>query len=247
MSQAYFVSDIHLSDSTGPNAQIFLRLLDQLRVPGNATHLFLVGDIFDLWIGSHEYFEEKFSTVVKAIEAVAAAGVEVHFFEGNHDFHLKDYWSDESPIKVHTDEAYFDLAGKRVRVEHGDMINPEDHGYLFLRWFLRTPVMKFLSLNLPSTLVKTIGERASKASRYHTSTAKELPETQIKALIHEHAVEVYREEPFDLIISGHVHVFDDALIPVSGLEIRSVNLGSWYGKKKAFVLTDAKAEFIDLV
>ena len=215
-------------------------------MPGKATHLFLVGDIFDLWIGRHEYFEEKFLNVVKAIEAVAAAGVEVHFFEGNHDFHLKDYWPDEAPIKVHADKAYFDLAGKRVRVEHGDLINPEDHGYLFLRWFLRTPVLKFLSLHLPSALVKTIGERASRASRHHTSTAKELPEARIKTLIHEHAVEVYREEPFDLIISGHVHVFDDVLIPVSGIEIRSVNLGSWYGKKKAFVLTDAKAEFVEL-
>ena len=260
MDCAYFVSDIHLSDSSGPNALVFLNLLASLRSKALAkaadapTHLFLVGDIFDLWIGSHEYFAEKFAVVIEAIEAVAKAGVEVHFFEGNHDFHLHDYWPEnaakgaaDSLIKVHSDEAYFDLAGQRVRVEHGDLINPDDHGYLFLRWFLRTPVMKFLALNLPSTVVKTIGERASRASRHHTSTSKELPEAKIKNLIHEHAIEVYREEPFDLIISGHVHVVDDALIPVSGIEIRSVNLGSWYGKKMAFVLTDTKASFIDLV
>ncbi len=245
MSRAYFVSDIHLYDSASPDALALIRFMGQLKSKG-ATHFFLVGDIFDLWVGGHEYFLRKFGPIVEAIRSLRTEGIEVHFFEGNHDFHLKGFWQDEIGIQVHSEAAYFEIAGRTVRVEHGDLINPDDHGYLFVRWFLRSAGMKFLALNRPSKVVQKIGERASRASRHYTSTAKELPVEKIKSLIRSHAEEAYREAPFDLIISGHVHVVDDITFPASGLEVRSVNLGSWFDRPRAFVLDETKAEFIEV-
>jgi UDP-2,3-diacylglucosamine hydrolase len=245
VTKAYFLSDIHLSDSTSDDAKVLLHFLSGLKAEG-ATHLFLVGDIFDLWVGGHEYFREKFAPVVETLRKLVQQGIEVHFFEGNHDFHLAKFWSKEVGASVHSDAEIFDLAGQTVRVEHGDLINPEDHGYLFLRWFLRTPVLRFLSLNLPSSLVKQIGERSSRASRHYTSTAKELPVERIKSLIRTYAAHVFRDDPFDLIISGHVHVQDDTTFSAGGLEVRSVNLGSWFGGRRVFVLTENSGEFRSL-
>jgi UDP-2,3-diacylglucosamine hydrolase len=245
VTKAYFLSDIHLSDSTSEDAQVLLRLLENLPAEG-ATHLFLVGDIFDLWVGSHDYFRDKFAPIVEAIRKLVQQGVEVHFFEGNHDFHLSRFWSEEVGAIVHSDAEIFDLAGQTVRIEHGDLINPQDHGYLFLRWLLRTPVLRFLSVNLPASMVRSIGERSSQASRHYTSTAKELPVEKIKSLIRSYAENVFRDDPFDLIISGHVHVHDDATFSAGGLEVRSVNLGSWYDERKIFVLTESSGEFRSL-
>ncbi len=245
MTCAYFVSDIHLTSSDEPNARALLALLEKLRSDAlggsgeKPTHLFLVGDIFDLWIGSHEYFVQKFGPVIRAIRAVVDAGVTVHFFEGNHDLHLKKFWQDKLGVQVHSDAEIFELAGKTVRVEHGDLINPDDKGYLFLRSFLRTSAMRALALNLPSRVVAAIGERASRASRSYTSTAKELPVDKIRRLIRTHAERVFREKPFDLIITGHVHVVDDVTFPASGRDVRSINLGSWYDGPKAFVVSDS--------
>lgn len=258
MTCAYFVSDLHLHSADEPNSRVFLKFLDRLIAEATAnkntgaeanptpTHLFLVGDIFDLWIGGHGYFVEKFAPVVSAIRRLVEVGVEVHFFEGNHDLHLSRYWENEIGVQVHPGAEFFELAGQVVRVEHGDLMNPEDRGYLFLRRFLRTSAMRYLALNLPSSAVAAIGKRASRASRAYTSGAKELPVDRIRALIRQHAESAFAERPFDLIVSGHVHVKDDYSFSASGRAVKSVNLGSWYQPPCAFVLSEGGSEFVEL-
>lgn len=250
---AYFVSDLHLKSPEDRNTQVFrgflASLLKNAQSAGTSerpTHLFLVGDIFDLWIGGHDYFVRSFSDIVELIRSLVANGVEVHFFEGNHDLHLAPFWRDKLGVQVHTEARYFELGGQVVRVEHGDQMNPDDKGYLFLRWFLRTPVMKTAALRLPSAIVSAIGERASRASRNYTSTAKELSDERIRSIIRKHVEKTYRERAFDLLISGHVHVRDDQRLEIDGKKIRSVNLGSWFDEPKAFELTPERAEFISV-
>jgi UDP-2,3-diacylglucosamine hydrolase len=55
-----------------------------------------------------------------------------------------------------------------------------------------------------------------------------------------------QEEPFDLIITGHVHVRDDHVFESGGRQVRSVNLGSWADGPCAFRITDTVQEFIQL-
>ena len=250
MTNAYFVSDLHLRDSEDAKTLVFLRFLESLAenkdVTTRATHLFLVGDIFDLWVGGHDYFRKKFEKVVSAIRKVHDAGIEVHFFEGNHDLHLEIFWAQELGLKVHADSAYFQLAGQTVRVEHGDLINPDDRGYLFLRGLLRNPIVKTLALHLPGRLVTQIGERASGASREYTSTVKGLQKDEIRQLIRRHAEVVFKKKPFDLLISGHVHIRDDIELDIEGRKFRSVNLGSWFDAPGAFFISEAEARFIEL-
>lgn len=249
-TRAYFVSDLHLTSSDDPRTRTFLKFLRDLHSASSAgespTHLFLVGDIFDLWIGSHEYFVARFREVVEAIRLLVSDGVEVHYFEGNHDLHLKKFWQDEVGARVHENEAEFELAGQRVRIEHGDLINPDDKGYLFLRKFLRSRGMTSIALGLPSKIVSAIGERASRASRDYTSHAKKLPEEKIRNLIRTHAENVARMSRFDVIVTGHVHVRDDLEIDIGARKIRSVNLGSWFQDTKAFVIDDVGGRFVDV-
>src|SRR5689334_4808271 len=107
MSCAYFVSDLHLTDPSDSKSKLFVRFLDDLLAQSRGgvgekpTHLFLVGDIFDLWIGSHDYFRQTFSEVVEAVSRLVQAGLQVHFFEGNHDLYLKTFWHDQLGVVVH--------------------------------------------------------------------------------------------------------------------------------------------------
>jgi UDP-2,3-diacylglucosamine hydrolase len=224
--RAYFVSDLHLKSPDEPRTKAFVAWLRALPTE-SPSHVFLVGDIFDLWIGSHSYFVERFTEVVEAIRGLRAAGIEVHFFEGNHDLHLTRFWEDELGVKVHADARTFELAGTRVRVEHGDLINPNDRGYLFLRWFLRTPLMTTLALHLPSRVVKWIGEKASGVSRSYHPAPDPARAERIRRLVRTHAERVSQTESFDLVITGHVHVRDDHQFEASGRQVRSINLGSW--------------------
>lgn len=251
---AYFVSDIHIKDESEPSARAFISfardLLErrQIGAAGAPTHLFLVGDIFDLWVGGHEYFRNRFESIVDVLRSLVRAGVKVHYFEGNHDLHLHDFWQTEIGVEVHEDEEYFELGRYAVRVEHGDRINPDDRGYLFLRWLLRTAPMKNLACGLPSKIVAAIGARASRASRGYTSAtgAKAMASDRVIELIREHARLCYLEKPFDLMIAGHVHIRDDFTFETSTGSARSVNLGSWFDGARAFLLSNERAEFIEL-
>ena len=208
-AKAVFVSDLHLVSSDDEKTKTFVRFLTQLLNETQSgsneslTHLFLVGDIFDLWVGAHDYFVDRFQDVVDVISRLVRAGVAVHYFEGNHDLHLTKFWKQVVGAQVHPDSGEFEINGLQVRVEHGDLINPDDSGYLFLRKFLRSKPMKFLSLNLPDRAVKAIGERASSASRDYTSNAKGKPQEEIRTLIRTHAEQQFNQKPFDMIITGH--------------------------------------------
>ena len=93
MIKAWFISDIHLKNEQESNSEKLLLFLHSLENgQRQASHLFLVGDIFDLWIHNHSYFIEKFPKIVNAIRVVVKKGIEVHYFEGNHDLYLKKYW-----------------------------------------------------------------------------------------------------------------------------------------------------------
>jgi len=57
--KALFVSDIHIIDFKEPRGLLFLNLLKRLKGYHDLTHLFLVGDIFDLWIANQSLFYQS--------------------------------------------------------------------------------------------------------------------------------------------------------------------------------------------
>lgn len=212
--KAYFLSDIHLKRIDEPRAQKLLSFLKTLEADTELTHIFLVGDIFDLWISDHAYFVNKFAPIIEQLKSLRQRGVELHYFEGNHDLYLDRFWENQIGAKVHRNWAVFDLSGLRVRVEHGDLIDPDDHGYRFLRWFLRTPVITWAAHHLHEKLVAQIGEKASRVSRTYTSETKTISKEEAINKIRRHAEALATSESLDFIISGHLHVRDD--VKVSG-------------------------------
>ncbi len=208
--------------------------------------MFLVGDIFDLWIHNHRYFVDKFPKIVNAIRAVVARGIEVHYFEGNHDLYLKKFWQQEVGVKVHDGPEFFKLGSYRIRVEHGDLMNPNDKGYLFLKGVLQSSPVSFIAKNLPGPAVSWIGERASRASRHYTSHQKKMHEEQVTSFMHEYADKVIDARPFDYLITGHTHVRDVYEFNHSGEQVFAINLGSWFDDQKALLLNEEGYQFKEL-
>jgi UDP-2,3-diacylglucosamine hydrolase len=222
VGRSLFVSDIHISSKEDPKYKLFSEFLDHCATI-QLDHLFLVGDIFDLWVADRSYFVENFHGIPERLTRLKGMGVEIHYFEGNHDLDLKLYWQEQLGFDVHENAAYFKLGPLQTRVEHGDQMDPEDKGYLFLRWFLRTPPLKSLGRNLPNQMVKWIGTRASHASRDYTTNVKSATDDQSREKVRKHAAQAYQERPFDLFVSGHLHVREDSQQD----HFRCINLGTW--------------------
>lgn len=242
--KAYFVSDIHLRDEGKNKGPIFLNFLKTL--PEDTTHLVLLGDIFDLWIGKHEFFEEKFKNTIASLNSLKKRGVEIHYFEGNHDIHLTKFWNQTLGFFVHKNEYFFNFGGKIIRAEHGDKMNPLDKGYFFLRWLLRTRPLEFLAYNMPGEIVSWIGNNSSKLSRVYTDRLNQKYKDKVTQLTRDYAQKIYNLKPFDLFICGHTHVEDSFVFIINNKSVKSVNLGSWLDKPKAFMLTDSEEAIISV-
>jgi UDP-2,3-diacylglucosamine hydrolase len=246
MLRAYFVSDIHITSPESPRARLFLSFLKALSGDSNVTHLYLLGDIFDLWVADHDFFVNRYREIVDEIARLRSEGVEISYFEGNHDLHLRHFWADQLGLAVHDGPAKVRLGETAVRLEHGDQMDPDDRGYRFLRWFLRTLPVRFLVCRLPGSLIRRIGDRASATSRTYTSSAKSIEPVTAIDKIHVHARKAFAEEPFGLIVTGHVHVRDDSRIVTETGAFRSVNLGSWLDAPCYFKIDEGEGRFYEL-
>lgn len=241
--RAIFLSDIHLRGAQDSRLGLFIQRLDEEIAVGSLTQLYLLGDIFDLWVGAHQHFIHEYAELLGRLAKLREMGVEIHYFEGNHDLHLAGYWREQLGAIVHVEGVIVDLAGLRVRIEHGDQMNPDDRGYLRLRAFLRTPFMAWAAYALPGSVTEAIGRSMSRASRKWTASPVMFrDETQIRSIIVEHARRAWADEEFDVLIAGHVHVRLDEQLPLgtSNKNVRVINLGCWPGADRRSRIQDVQ-------
>jgi UDP-2,3-diacylglucosamine hydrolase len=244
--KAWFVSDIHIKQADDESALLFRKFLYSLGRSRDATHLFLVGDIFDLWVGGSDYFFSKFRVLADEISYLKDRNIEVHYFEGNHDVHIDQFWKNKG-VKVWTGSKLFKLGDWKVVVEHGDFINPNDKVYLRYLEIIRKSPIRFLALNLPGFFWDQIGSYASKKSRKISSKKREVNQDFLRELLRNFAKEKSKKYDFDYIITGHIHVKDEYLFnKASGRKVHSVNLGSWLQQPVAYCLDDFGGSFEEL-
>ncbi len=246
--EAWFLSDIHLKSAEERNGQILLRFLRSLEEhEPKQIHLFLLGDIFDLWIGGHTHFANKFPDITKSLSNLRSKGARVTYIEGNHDVHIEGYFQKQLGLEVHVEAQHYLIDGVRVRCEHGDLINLNDQAYIRYRSIIRNPFVKPLGELIPGFVWDYIGNQASKKSRERSGHYRAQNEDNLIQMIRLHAERVHKEKPFDFIISGHMHVFDDVTIDIKGKKVRSVNLGSWFENQvKVFCLKDGQGQWVEL-
>ncbi|MBK7962081.1 MAG: hypothetical protein IPK04_13320 [Bdellovibrionales bacterium] len=65
-------------------------------------------------------------------------------------------------------------------------------------------------------------------------------------MIRHHARRAYEEAPFDLIVTGHMHVKDDFEFHVGSRKIRSINLGSWFNGTQILRMVDGHLDWLTL-
>lgn len=228
MTCSYFLSDIHIKSSQDEKYKVLDKFLSSTFFldPGD---IYLVGDIFDLWVSDHSVFTKQYHSVIQSLKTIKSAGYQIYYFEGNHDLHLKKFWQDHLGFKVISDILYTEIGNKIFRIEHGDLINIQDKDYLKLRAFLRNPYMTFLAHHVSGYFWNFIGKKWSHQSRRQSASYLENKKNDVIAMIREYANKTHVTKKFDYIITGHMHVFDDFIFESENQsKVRSINLGSWF-------------------
>lgn len=159
--RALFVSDIHLSAERPERTRAFLAFLEH--PARGASDLYLLGDLFDLWIGDTS--EPLAYTVCAALAQLSRAGTRLWLMPGNRDFLIDAAFAARAGATLLSDPARIDLDGTAVMLTHGDLLCTADRGYQRLRRVLRSAPARRLLLALPLRLRQRVASGLRAASR----------------------------------------------------------------------------------
>ena len=120
---ALFISDAHENDKRDGFYRFLLKIKSKEIDP---PQLFLMGDIFDLLVGEVKYTREKYKKELDLIEEIGKH-IEVFYFEGNHDFLLKNLFKNVKVIDFDMQPKLFLMQNSRVLLSHGDKYSDRLH------------------------------------------------------------------------------------------------------------------------
>ena len=142
----YFASDQHFGAPTIEKSKIrelkFVTWLDDIK--NDAEVLFLLGDLFDFWFEYKKTVPKGFVRVLGKLAELKDNGIQIHFFVGNHDLWMRDYFETELGISVYHKPTEFTFNNKTFLIGHGDGLGPGDKGYKRMKKVFTNPVSKWL-------------------------------------------------------------------------------------------------------
>ena len=188
------LSDLHLAENT---PEVFEAWAAHLRHT-DADAVFILGDLFEVWIGD-DMAERGFEARCVEVLAAAAAERTVAFMAGNRDFLVGDAMLESSGVARLADPTVVAAFGERVLLSHGDALCIDDVAYQRFRSVVRRPLVQRAFGALPFSARSAIGrtlrrQSARRPPREHgrfvdvdTGTALEwLRDADAATLVHGH-------------------------------------------------------------
>lgn len=210
----YFVSDAHLGSLLIPDKheheRKLVRWLETVR--STATTIYLMGDIFDFWFEYKTVVPKGYVRLLGKLAEMTDAGIEIHFFIGNHDVWTFGYLETEAGLIVHRKPEIVDIMGKRFFLAHGDGLD-SDKGFAFIRKIFHSPTLQRMFRYFPIEWGQRFG--------YHWSMQNRLKhqdyDGKYKGELNENLIQFskkYAEEhpDIDFYIFGHRHIVLDLML-----------------------------------
>jgi UDP-2,3-diacylglucosamine hydrolase len=222
----YFLSDFHLGAPDETSSLVrekkIIRFLDEIK--STAAQIFIVGDLFDFWYEYKKVVPKGYVRILGKLAELTDSGIPIHFFVGNHDMWMKNYFQQELNIPVYFEPVDFECSGKKFLVGHGDGLGPGDQGYKFIKKVFRNKICQWLFGILPPYVGMGIANYFSKKSRSQTGAATEEFLGEDKEWLIIHCKEILKKQHYDYFIFGHRHLpINFNLSPTSIY----INLGDW--------------------
>ena len=230
-NKLYFITDAHLGAGadTLQREKELCQLLERMKE--DAAIVIFLGDMFDFWFTYRHVVPKGFTRLFGQMAQLADAGVELHYFIGNHDMWMFHYLEEEMAITMHDDPAVLEYDGKRFLIGHGDGLGHLDHTYDCLRWIFRNRVNQKLFSSLPEWM--TFGIASGWSQKKRSTRLRKKPEIlEYQGDDREGIVLYCRErmmkEYFDYCVFGHRHTpLVKEIAADNGTATTYVNVGDW--------------------
>jgi UDP-2,3-diacylglucosamine hydrolase len=222
MPPTLFISDLHLSPARPEIVQTFHALVDG--PVADAATLYIIGDLFDAWLGDDQLRDPLAASVAKALSRRASAGTTIHVQRGNRDFLLGQRFAAASGATLLPDAVVADLYGIRTLIMHGDQLCTDDVDYQRFRAFWQDPTHRRRAEALPYLLRRGIAGLLRAGSRRAMSGKSE-------AIMDVNAAAVeaaFLEHDVTRMIHGHTHRPARHALHVAGRAMERWVLADWY-------------------
>lgn len=229
MKNIYFLSDAHLGSRGIPHARTqerrLVRFLDSIK--DKAAAVYLLGDMFDFWYEYKLVVPKGYTRFLGKVSELTDAGVEVHFFIGNHDIWCGDYLTRECGMTLHREPLTVELADKVFLLAHGDGLGDPDRKFRLLRTVFRNKLCQHLFSALHPRWGVEFGLSWARHSRLkHGAEGGDPPYMgEDREYLVRYAKSYLKTHPgINFFIFGHRHIELDLMLT---RESRVVILGDW--------------------
>jgi UDP-2,3-diacylglucosamine hydrolase len=201
-TSVFFMSDAHLGvESADREGARTARLHDFLNsLPGRASSLYIVGDLFDFWFEYRTAIPRRHFPTLAVLARLRDAGIDIAYLNGNHDFWLGTFFRDTLGIRTEDGGVPVEAQGRRIWLHHGDGLVGGDLGYRLLRAVLRSRAGIALYGLLHPDLGIPLAHVVSRWSRHSRGDGPLQPDRLWKEI-----AEPRFREGYDGVIIGHFH------------------------------------------
>jgi UDP-2,3-diacylglucosamine hydrolase len=193
--KAIFFSDAHLDKNDIQKIEFVEKFIND--VCHDADMVFVLGDLFEFYHGYDGYIFPWYKSIVDSLKNLVEKGKTVYFIEGNHEFHMGDFFENYTGIKCAHSVA-MDIEGKETYIAHGYEISK-----FYLTKFLKTPFVSKVMDTLGPDITWSIATMA----RVFLSGKKKPYNNKAMDIFREYALKKF-DEGYDVLILGHSHMFD---------------------------------------
>ena len=232
-----FASDVHLSAHRPGAVAAFAEFLaGPVR---QADRLYLLGDVFDLWLGDDDG-RAPHPEVEAALAETVAAGVPVDLIRGNHDFLLGDTFAGRTGCRLVDEPLVIEAMDERAVLLHGDTLCTRDVDYQAFRRYARDPG------NQRAFLARPIEERAREAAKIRatSSSRTRLKPEDIMDVTGDEVVRVLSECGATRMIHGHTHRPAVHELELATGPATRIVLGDWYDRGTVLVWDEAGCRLV---
>jgi UDP-2,3-diacylglucosamine hydrolase len=217
-----FISDLHLCGARPAITGLFLEFLRRRARKSDA--LYILGDLFEYWIGDEAIEEREFQPIIRGLHELTACGTPVFVMHGNRDFLMGHGFEKATGARLLEDPAIVDLYGTPTMLMHGDSLCTGDTDYMTFRAEVRRPAWQKDFLDKSVAERNQIVRNFREISKNSTSTKK--PEIMD---VNQQALEsVMREHRVQRLIHGHTHRPKEHVFNLDGRPAQRMVLGDWY-------------------
>ena len=235
MQKTYFIADLHLSENR-PHLLALFRQFMQGQAP-EAEKLYILGDLFDFWIGDDEQ-SDLISEVQQLIRHLTEQGVPCYFQHGNRDFLIGKKFAKACGLTLLPTYHVIDLYGTPTLLCHGDTLCVDDVKYQHYRKKVHQKWRQWLFLHLPLQVRLKIAEKIRAKSRQD----KQVKSTEIMDVNAAFVQQMFAKFHVTQMIHGHTHRQKHHEIPP---HFHRIVLGDWGETSSLLEVTPHSIEFIN--